>query len=236
MTFHKTRSLFVVSLPLLLLTMLSGSVHALMRVPDTECPKKLSDVFSPPHCLSVMPGSAECWRSESSIYQTSAGDSVLVQGNDTLDCENCDGCPENTPSAISCTDSLSVSYTEKVTATLANGNMAGANALKSDLEKSIGHHGNRTGIRSATCGTTILDGCKMQSYSVVMQVTEGIENNVNHGYQWRVQVWHKYSEKGDNNYSAAFYYFVFGCSVCNQPFQLGPGGILLRLAAAPRPL
>ena len=125
--------------------------------------------------------------SDSFVHQTNAGHSVIVWGTETLDCENCDGCPETTPSSIPCTGWLSVSYTENVDVSLAH---SGMDDVYQALYASIGHPNARTGTRSASCGTASLPGCKMRSYSVFMFVTEGIEKRMNHQYQWRVRITH----------------------------------------------
>jgi len=215
MTLHKTRLLFVASLLVLSLVALSGSVHALMRVPDAECPKRLSDVLTLPHCQFVVAATQECWRSESSIYPINDGYSVTVWGKETLDCENCNGCPENTPPSKSCTRELAVSYTEVVTVTLANSNMQSANTISSQLNASIGHPSARTTTKSTLCRTESLAGCKMQSFSVSMQVTEGIEKEMNHGYQWRIALAHKHDGiPGYDDYNSLSWYVLWGCKTC----------------------
>jgi len=213
MTFCKTRLFCAVSLTILLLEMLS--VVALsqgLEVPDAECPSP----FMPPNlplCQWVPPWeSPTCSRVDTAIMVTDPGVAWSIQGT-SVNCKNCDGCPELTPSHSPCSDTLEVTYAEKVTVTLASGGMMHANTIESQMAASIGHPKERTLRVNKTCGLPAgLPGCKTQLIFVAVSVTEGIEKEMEHQYYWSTYITHNPNvDVGD-----PLQLLLFGCEFCDD--------------------
>lgn len=215
MTPCKTRLLFVALIALTLGALSDSALSQGMTVPDSECP---SSFVAPalPSCQWVAPWEIPvCSRTDTSIMQTNPGQPKTVFG-DSLDCTNCAGCPESTPGAENCQSSLSVTYVEQVTVTLAKSTMQNANTIQSQLDASIGHP-VRTAAGSALCGIQGLPGCKMQSFLASMVVTEGIIKAMDHQYYWSANIAHR------PNMGNSTWLGMFGCNVCHEYGSLPKG-------------
>jgi hypothetical protein len=168
-----------------LLELQSHTVYA-MTVVDTECPNDSNPNLIAP-CNTI---SYSCERIDSGIFTVNPGMFDIVEGT-AHNCENCDlHCPETMPDPLLCTTSLSVSFQETVTVSLALGISVSTVLVEQAMEASIGHSGARSITRSATCGTASLSGCKMQSFATTLTITKNIQTKMDHMYKWRISIGH----------------------------------------------
>ena len=180
MTLRRTHLLFVPMIVLLLGTLPGYVCAGTITVPDAECPPYPSGpLVVVPSCWNFLVDS--CNRTDSEITKT-GGSPALAKG-EVFNCRNCGGCPETTPSSRRCEDTLEIEYSENITVTLADDSMKNAWSISLNLAGSIGHINTFFFTRQyATCGTSSLSGCKTQSFTVVMDVTEGIQAEMTHDY------------------------------------------------------
>jgi len=178
----------LVGLVVLSFAALSGSVYVCaMTVPDNECPS----AFVPHNlgtCEIIYPWSVHCERTDVGITTTNVGQQRTVVGG-SVTISNCVGCPENIPGAASRTGYPNVTYTEVVTATV-DSVLHDAWMIKSNLESSIGHVNQRSFQGPLTCTNSALPGCKMQSITAELSVTENIAKKIVHQYMWCASVSH----------------------------------------------
>jgi len=162
------------------------------------------------------------------------GTSEVVWGK-SFTAENCDGCPEVTPSDSDQREWLEVEYTEDVTATVASGiEDLEADLIRMRLEMSIGHFLKRTLKTSVRCGDSAFPGCKTQPFTAGVLVLEGIENRMRHRYEWRAKVDHVPNhppsfDPTDHRQLHAYRmsYLLIGCPYCGKrpsyhPYDLPP--------------
>jgi hypothetical protein len=159
---------------------LSGQLAYGLTVPDDECPNNWPDEVSPAECSYTH----TCTRSDGAAEITDTGTPDTVLGA-ALDCDNCDpGCPETVPPPMTCTDTLTVTYTESLSATVSGNIEVGGPGIKASLGSTIGAEDGRQMSGSVTCGSGAFAPCKKGSYNAQMNVYLNIKAKMVHTYTW----------------------------------------------------
>lgn len=162
----------------LLAMMACPSVFAL-TVPDDDCPANWGPEAGPAECSYVH----TCTRSDSGASITDPGTPDVTLGAELV-CDNCDpGCPETEPPPLSCTEALTVTYTESLSASISSeiGVDAGITAT---LGSTIGAEEGRQLSAEVTCGSGAFSPCKKGSYKSKMNVYLNVKAEITHTYSW----------------------------------------------------
>lgn len=154
-----------------------------MNVPDAECPQSATPAAYDPDCCTV---TFTCQRTDGAATITAAGTPNNAIGQ-TMGCVNCNGCPENPPPPMNCTQTLNISYTEQYNESIASG-ISGSGPISGSLNVSIGHVDARQFSGTATCGSNTWPACYRANpaYQVSLSTTVGISASVVSAYQWQV--------------------------------------------------